>query len=159
MNVLVFSDSHGKKDNLLTAVDKHPEIDFIIHLGDGAADITDISYLYPEKRIERVCGNCDFNLEYPYEKILSMMNYKIFICHGHVYHVKNGLNTITQKSLNLSADAVLFGHTHRPIIEYTQGVFMLNPGSIGKSTSGKPLTYAILKLTDKGIDAEIKNLF
>lgn len=38
MKVLIFSDSHGKAENMLRAVSLHPDAEYIVHLGDGSGD-------------------------------------------------------------------------------------------------------------------------
>ena len=43
------------------------------------------------------------------------------------------------------ADAVLFGHTHKPFVDIRRGVAMLNPGSVGSRV--RP-TYGTLDLSD-----------
>ena len=65
MRLLVLSDSHGRKNLLLKAVELHPEADAVIFLGDGERDIEFLKEIYPELKLYAVCGNCDFNSANP----------------------------------------------------------------------------------------------
>ena len=54
MKILVFSDSHGKYDNMQKAVNLHPDAKYILHLGDG---ISDLEHINTDKKIHKVNGN------------------------------------------------------------------------------------------------------
>ena len=41
---------------------------------------------------------------------------------------------------------VIYGHTHRPLIEKTAGPLVVNPGSAGHRRFGDPVTAGILTL-------------
>ena len=56
--------------------------------------------------------------------------YKVFMTHGHYYYVSAGTETLKQEARARGAQIVLFGHTHRPVIDYTDDVIAVNPGSI-----------------------------
>ena len=48
-------------------------------------------------------------------------------------------------------DIVMFGHTHRPIIDYHKDVIALNPGSLSyPRQEGKRPSYIIMDLDKKG---------
>ena len=48
MNILVFSDSHGFKGNIIKALNRHRnDTDLAIHLGDGIGDMMEIRGDYP----------------------------------------------------------------------------------------------------------------
>ena len=51
MRLLVLSDSHGRKNLLLQAVELHPEADAVIFLGDGDRDIDFLKELHPEIKL------------------------------------------------------------------------------------------------------------
>ena len=50
-----------------------------------------------------------------------------------------------------NADIVLFGHTHLPITEYDDELYLLNPGSLQYADG----TYGIIDITDAGISVQI----
>ena len=49
--VLVISDTHGRKENLDALSRLMEESDYIVHLGDGRADMREIEEKYPEKTV------------------------------------------------------------------------------------------------------------
>jgi len=49
---------------------------------------------------------------------------------------------------------VLFGHTHRRLIERQNGILLVNPGSIGGRFPARAATYVILDLAGGAVTAE-----
>ena len=48
-------------------------------------------------------------------------------------------------------DIVMFGHTHRPLLEYGDAVIALNPGSLSyPRQEGKRPSYIIMDIDKKG---------
>ena len=156
MKVLVFSDSHGFVGNIKKAIRQHPQIDYMIHLGDYGMDVEEIGYEFPYLTIEAVQGNCDRIREHPVEKVIKLGGKSIFITHGHVYGVKYGLDTIISKGVQEDYDAILFGHTHQPLVDWRKGLLLVNPGSISSTRGTVGPTYAILDISDNGLNADIQ---
>ncbi len=129
MKIAVISDSHYEA-LAVNSVRKHlHDVDIIIHCGDGAPDIKLLEKDFSGE-IYAVKGNCDINNEYPYERVIEVMGIKIFVTHGHMYNVKNEYNTIFYKGKEVGADIVLFGHSHKALINSYDEVTIMNPGSI-----------------------------
>ena len=59
MRAIILSDSHGRFDRLASVVEKHPEAEVFLFLGDGLREWDDLRCLYPEKVFFQVRGNCD----------------------------------------------------------------------------------------------------
>ena len=55
-------------------------------------------------------------------------------------------------------DAVIAGHSHRPRIEWRDGVLYLNPGSAGPRRFRLPVSVARLEVGARGLEAEILTL-
>lgn len=53
---------------------------------------------------------------------------------------------------------VVFGHTHRPVVERRGACLLLNPGSCGPRRFHLPVSLAILHLTGGGLAPEIVTL-
>ncbi|MCR4436482.1 MAG: metallophosphoesterase [Clostridiales bacterium] len=130
MKILLFSDSHGYTRNMERAIAGNPGVDMIIHLGDYVKDVLKIMDQRRDLRYEYVRGNNDWAQDYPLEKTLHIEGRKIFITHGHIYRVKYGYDMLVDKGKSLGADAVFFGHTHSPEELHSDGMLLLNPGSI-----------------------------
>lgn len=142
--VLVVSDSHGDVENMCRAADlTRPKL--VLHLGDGWRDAELFSRRFPDLPLEKVPGNCDYRVQEPAERLLLLGGKLVMICHGHTQGVKSDLGMLLRSALENKAEAVLFGHTHRPFVDIRSGVIMLNPGSIGSYS--RP-TYGTLSFRD-----------
>ena len=142
MKILIVSDSHGDVENMCRAVEiTRPER--IIHLGDGWRDAAKLHERFPAIPLDQVRGNCDIGCEESAEKLLTLGGKRLFLCHGHTQHVKYGLLSALYTAREQEADALLFGHTHQPLVDFDQGVMLLNPGSIGERF--RP-TYGVLTI-------------
>jgi len=58
--MMVLSDSHGRRRVIEKLSPLFAENDYIVHLGDGASDMREVTEQYPEK-VYAVKGNCDFS--------------------------------------------------------------------------------------------------
>ncbi len=139
MDILVFSDSHGRRDNIAEVIMRQVKApDALIFLGDGLKDIDD-RYGIP---IYEVCGNCDFCSDSSTERLIELGSKRILITHGHKYFVKESFLPLISSAVNKKADVVLFGHTHECLekrldiqneygIKLDKPMYIMNPGSIG----------------------------
>ena len=147
MRYIVFSDSHGNKNSIYNALCENEHvISGVIFLGDGLRDFDRVIEGFPGLTVHRVRGNCDYAFASdPEEDFIMASGKKIGILHGHTRGVKSGLNGLKAFMSEMGCDAVLFGHTHSPMLEYLpQGGLILNPG---------PALYGYYCLMD--IDSEI----
>ena len=71
-------------------------------------------------------------------------NYLILATHGNKYGVKSGLGKIQEKARFEGVDFVFFGHTHRPTIEFIDGVYYINPGSFYMNSYGQSCCMEVL---------------
>jgi hypothetical protein len=145
--VIILSDIHNNTASLRKIDGILTESDYVIFLGDG------ISALYPYKnllgdRLIMVKGNCDIFSQLSEEVVTEIDGFKIFITHGHKYHVKEYLDDLMQKAKETDADIVLYGHTHVAYTDYIDGRTVINPGSLGNPRMGNP-TYAYMILSGK----------
>ncbi len=129
MTVLIVSDTHRKHQFLEKQIKKMKRIDLLIHLGDVEGETEYIKGLV-ECPVEIVAGNNDFFDDLPREKEITVGKYKVLLTHGHFLSVNFTRKNIISYARSLGADIVMFGHTHKPVIEYDNDVIALNPGSI-----------------------------
>jgi hypothetical protein len=143
---LIFSDTHGRREGLERLSSLFDENDYIIHLGDGAADMRKYTEAYPEKTY--VCqGNNDFYPALP-EWVIEEEGVRIFLCHGHRYRVKSGLARLAEEAKKHDCSVALYGHTHTALISEEEGVTMINPGAL-RFPAGEGGSYCYL-VVDKG---------
>ena len=117
----------------------------LIHLGDaeGYEDyIADLA----ECPIDIVSGNNDFFSDLPDEKIVFIDDFRALITHGHMYGVSMGYQRIWEEGLERGVDAVMFGHTHRPMLEEDEDLILLNPGSLSyPRQKGRQRSYIVME--------------
>lgn len=151
MKALIFSDSHARIGALQKAWEMHKDsTDAVFFLGDGAQDYDflrkqDCVPFYPVK------GNNDFFCTDPSSRIVTFDHKRIFLTHGHLFYVKSTMAHLVRRAIEEKADAVLFGHTHRPELQYlnedetmSKPLYLFGAGSIGLPYDGK-CTYGILE--------------
>lgn len=150
---IVISDTHGNRRILEKLYPLFEENDYIIHLGDGNRDMSEIVRAFPEKTF--VCqGNCDFPTAYSEaERMLEIEESKILCCHGHRYHVKQTLREYKEEAISRGCNVALYGHTHIADITEEDGVILLNPGNCTLYES-QP-SYAYLVFNGKKVTATV----
>lgn len=149
MKILIVSDTHGKNLNLERVLEYVPSIDLLIHLGDieGSEDFIEAIAPCP---VEMVAGNNDFFSSLPREKVIYLgERHKAFICHGQFYYVNFGTSRIEEEAKSRGCDIVIFGHTHRPLIEKNGDFWCLNPGSLSfpRQENRRP-SYIIMEIDE-----------
>jgi uncharacterized protein len=71
------------------------------------------------------------------------------------------LHDVKRLDLNPEAagiSAVIFGHSHKPLVEWRRGVLFLNPGSAGPRRFELPVTLAWLCIEGGSLSAQIVHL-
>lgn len=148
---IVFSDSHGDYEALERIMERHCEnAELFIHLGDGERELEYLRYVYPEKKILFVRGNCDYASSAPDYDLVDFCGKRIFFTHGYLYGVKSGTEQIVEEAHKHAADILLFGHTHLPLVERSGELYIMNPGSCSRPRSGAP-SYGVIDFTDSRI--------
>lgn len=128
MLVAVVSDTHRSDSCIKSIKTLIKDADILIHLGDNVEDAEELEREF-KGEVYIVAGNCDFSRKYPKDRLIDIEGKKIFMTHGDLYAVKMGLNSIYYKGREIEADIVLFGHTHQAMIERTNELILMNPGS------------------------------
>jgi putative phosphoesterase len=121
----------------------------IIHAGDvGDPHLLDeLRRLAP---VAAVRGNVDGG---DWAKALPMTeDLMIGARHLHVLHILADL-AVAPEAAGIAA--VIFGHSHKPEISYSEGVLYFNPGSAGPRRFKLPVTLGRLLLTDDHLRPEI----
>lgn len=150
MRILVISDSHGRTGVIEDILEKHSDIKIIFFLGDCVRDIEDITYCFGDRKFYIVEGNCDGYTMYKTVDCQTVNSKRVLFTHGHTLGVKGGYEKLRGEAERHKADLVLFGHTHIATIEYANGIYYVNPGSVCSGRCGYT-SYAIVDLVDEGI--------
>lgn len=150
MKVLIVSDTHKKHENLKAVLTQLGKLDLMIHLGD-AEGYEDYIERIAECPLEIIAGNNDFFSLLDKEKEIQIGKYKVLITHGHYYYVSAGVDMIKKEAAGRGMDIVMFGHTHRPILDYSRGIVSINPGSISyPRQEGRKPSYALMETDSEG---------
>lgn len=161
MKLFIISDIHGSADWLNRALDiyEKEQADQILLLGDllyhGPRNPLPDGY-HPQEvaaklnqyknKIISVRGNCDAEvdqllIEFPIMADYAVVYYekrKIFATHGHQLSME-------QLPPLSPGDIFIQGHTHIPVAEKRDDIFLFNPGSIALPKEGYPNSYALLE--------------
>lgn len=161
MKLFFMSDIHGSIYFLEKAIERFEaeKADYLVILGDALyhgprnalpkdynpKEVCELLNKYKEKIIA-VRGNCDSEVDqmiinYPMMSDYSIILYngkRLFLTHGHIYNKEN-LPNLSEN------DVIIHGHTHIPVAEKLDTVFLLNPGSISIPKGNSPHSYAVLE--------------
>lgn len=159
MRVLIVSDTHGHDHNYFRVLEKEGQMDMVIHCGDAEGS----EYLLQDAAgcpLHIVMGNNDFFSDLPREIETEIGNSRVLITHGHYYCVSNGYELLKDEALSRDFDIVMYGHTHRPVVDKSDGIVVLNPGSLTyPRQEGRRPSYIIMEMNQKGVmDFELKYL-
>ena len=145
--LIIISDTHGNRKAVESLRPLIAENDYVVHLGDGMADMRELRSDYPEK-VYSCAGNCDFFAQDITEGVLEIEGVRIFYCHGHKYSVKSHLYALAEETKNRGCDIALYGHTHTALITEINGVTLINPGAL-RAEVGKGGSYCYLVIHGK----------
>ncbi len=150
MRILIVSDTHGNHRNLDKVLERVGKIDALIHMGDVEGGEHYIEAV-TDCEIYMVAGNNDFCSFLPKERQFQIGKYNIFITHGHNYGVYMGTSRLKQEARERNADIVMYGHTHRPDLDFSDDVIVVNPGSLSyPRQEGRRPTFAIMEIDGDG---------
>lgn len=143
----LISDTHGVL--LPTVATALAGVDEILHAGDvgGGAIEAELQTIAP---VTAVAGNMDLPGSWPEERVLERDGCRILLVHdiGQVFEPSRDFMT---RAVQVGADVVVFGHSHRPADYHIGPIRYVNPGSAGHARRA-PATVARLTLSDDGID-------
>lgn len=77
-----------------------------------------------------VRGDFDENLNYPEQKVVTVGNFRIGLCHGHQVVPWGDTDSLAMVQRQLDVDILISGHTHRFDAFEHENKFYINPGSI-----------------------------
>ncbi len=127
MRLLITSDVHGNDVALAEVIKEHKDVDYHINAGDMCLN----PKIWKKYFIVSVKGNNDFGSDLPYMRVLNFEGTRILLTHGHIEHVKFGLDRLKLKAKANKAQIVIFGHTHKRYMMVDEGILFINPGSLG----------------------------
>jgi len=145
----ILSDSHDNLTRVRQAVRLFNDAGctLVIHAGDFVAPFTVDELRNLRAPVKAVFGNCDgekAGLARAFQGIGEIGDGPLAFGHAGlrfaVVHLDSSAATQAASGL---FDLVIFGHTHRPLVESRDGVLLINPGEAGGWLRGKS-TVALL---------------
>ena len=150
MRIGVISDTHGLVRG--EAVAALHGSDLILHAGDvGSSDVLEaLAVIAPVLAVRGNVDRDDWADDLPETRTLAVAGRQL-----HLRHDVAGLDIDADAE---GCHAVIFGHSHKPLIERRDGVLYLNPGSAGPRRFRLPVCLALIEVGENGMGPEIVEL-
>ena len=148
--ILIVSDTHRRNEHYLDIIKNCGPFDCVIHCGDVEGSELTICEA-AGCPVEMVMGNNDFFSELPREKEFMLGKYKVWLTHGHNYYVSMDNHTIKTEARARGVDIVMYGHSHKPVVDYDKEIIAVNPGSLTyPRQEGRKPSFIIMEIDDCG---------
>ena len=120
-------------------------------MGSGVLDFLES---YP---LEAVSGNMDdlrIRSRLPYKRVVKVNGFRLGLIHG--WGTRSDLETNVGQEFEV-VDAIIYGHSHRPVSHWKEGILYFNPGSATQNRGMDYNTMGFLTL-GKSIDTRVIQL-
>ncbi len=128
MRIGLISDTHG----LLRpeVFDLFAGVDRILHAGDiGSVEILiELEAIAPVTAVRGNTDGFEVRARVPEVAELELADRRIVVVHGDQFGTPGPLEL---RAAYPSADIVVYGHTHRPLVDRAEGKLVVNPGAAG----------------------------
>lgn len=152
VNIAIVSDTHDDT-NMVKCVLERDNVDYMIHLGDNADDVSRILNEFPNLKLFYIRGNHDEDPELMAEAIFEICGLKIYATHGHLFDSKLEHYGVIERGKSFGANIVLFGHSHIQKVFEKDGVIVVNPGSLSESRDKNIAgSYVLLQILDDKVN-------
>ena len=146
MLIGVIADTHGLlRPEVLPAF---AGADHILHAGD-VGDPLILDKLREVAPVTAIRGNIDRSgpcAALPAEEYITLGDVNLYMLHD-VY-------TLSLSPEAAGLRAVIFGHSHKTLIEERRGILFLNPGAAGPRRFSLPVSVGLLHIEDDKVRAE-----
>ena len=146
----VISDTHG----LLRpeAIEALRGVAHILHAGD-LGDPVILESLRELAPVTAISGNIDAHgpcSHLPATEVVTL--------DGHTFYMLHDRNGLDLDPAAAGFAAVISGHSHRPLIEWRQGVLYLNPGSAGPRRFSLPISLGLVTIRANALEPRLLTL-
>ena len=145
LKVGVIADTHGLlRPEVLPAF---AGVDHILHAGDvGSPEIlTKLRELAP---VTAIRGNIDRTgpcAALPAEEYITLGGVNLYMLHD--------VHALSLDAAAAGVRVVVFGHSHKPLLEERKGVLFFNPGAAGPRRFSLPVTVGVLDILESSVAA------
>jgi uncharacterized protein len=174
MKLCIISDIHGSLESLETALAafEREGASHLVILGDYlnhgprnpipggyAPDRTAVLHNRYREKILGVRGNCDSEIDQMLLEFPMMGDYAIVLDQGRRLFLTHGHGLSPERLPPLEkGDVFLSGHTHIPSLKLSDGIVLMNPGSVTLPKGGNPRTYGLASSDGSGMTLEIRTM-
>jgi uncharacterized protein len=146
----VISDTHG----LLrpAAIDALRGVEHILHAGD-VGDSSILDSLRNVAPVTAIRGNIDVGgpcSHLPATEVVTLQ--------GHTFYMLHDRQALDLDPAAAGFSAVISGHSHKPLIEWRNGVLYMNPGSAGPRRFSLPISIGLLTISPDGLQPRLVTL-
>ena len=147
MRIGVISDTHGWLRP--QAIEALRGSELILHAGDvGLPEVLDeLRRIAP---LVAVRGNVDAG---PWARRLPAT--EMAEAGQKTFYILHRIADLDLKPQSAKIDAVIFGHSHQPTVEWRDGVLFFNPGSAGPRRFSLPVTLGRIEIVEGELRPEI----
>jgi uncharacterized protein len=151
MLVGLISDTHGLvRPEVFEALDG---VEMILHAGDvgGRSVITQLTTIAP---LRAVFGNTDGPGEPGLAESLDLQLDGVIVHVSHGHEVSGG-PTPEKLLARYTADVIVYGHTHKPLVKEVGKRLVVNPGAAGPRRFNLQPSVARMTVSQAGVEVEI----
>jgi len=150
----VISDTHGQFDPKIPSVFKG--VSHILHAGD-IGDLRVLRQLEQIAPVTAVWGNVDEgNVPPGVDETQTLQVSGLCIYMIHILGNPQRLTRVLRERIDhLRPDVVVFGHSHKPLIEKHGRVLYFNPGSAGPKRFSLPRSVGLLRCQSGQAEADL----
>lgn len=146
----VISDTHG----LLRpeAVSALEGVDHILHAGD-VGDTTILTRLRELAPITAIRGNVDEHgpcSRLPATEVVEFLGHSIYVLHDR--------HALDLDPAAAGFAAIISGHSHKPLIEWSRDILYFNPGSAGPRRFSLPISIGFVRVSKAGLEASLQTI-
>lgn len=151
----VVSDTHGTTDHRLAGrtLEAVRDAETVVHAGDFYREAVLDAFLAENGSLYGVVGNNDdaaVRDRLPGERVVSYGGVTLAVRH----RSSSGATGLELFGRERDADAVVFGHSHRPTFDDDGSIPLLNPGSHAEPRGNRP-AHAELERADGGLSGRL----
>lgn len=150
LRIGLIADTHGLlRPQALAALEG---CDHILHAGDiGKPEILDaLRQLAPLSVVRGNNDTQDWAQAIPHDLSLQLGGVRLYLVHDQA--------DIPADLATRGVDAIVTGHSHKPLITQRDGILHINPGSAGPRRFKLPIAVGSLLIEDGQVRAELREL-
>jgi uncharacterized protein len=155
----VLADTHasgGRAAMLDPVIDffSRSEVDLLLHAGDvGQVSLLDrLRQIAPVAAVRGNADPLDLIEALPDRVWIDAGNRQLLLIHGH--HGKTAL-TMARSLVADDVDLIVFGHSHKPLMERQGTTILFNPGSATERRWNPHFGIGLISVSDEGIEPDL----